>query len=54
MLDAKDWEKANRLRSYIEVVERKKRNEHPDELPDKDIKWLEWALKHANRIDPIK
>ena len=53
-LDAKNWEKAARLREYIKAVEGKIRHENPDKLPDEGIKWISWATKHADNIDPIK
>ena len=53
-LQANYWDRASRLRCYIDAVEKKKLIENPEGLTDEIIKWLVWARKYANKLDPLK
>jgi hypothetical protein len=48
------WKRANDIRSYVDAV-RLTAQERPSKLGPSELeKWNLWALRHADRIDPLK
>lgn len=44
------WNRAERIRAFVDAVER-----HPDRRSDLELPaWASWARECANRIDPLK
>jgi hypothetical protein len=51
---AERWAKSRWLHSYVEAVERAARDAGIPMVPDNDLgRWLDWANRHAARLDPI-
>jgi hypothetical protein len=49
-----NWEQAARVRSFLAAVrDRTELNQGPIEDGSELAKWLEWASKYANQIDPL-
>jgi len=48
------WERAERIRKYIEVVRHDAVQRTDPEERAKALEWVEWAAGQADRIDPLK
>lgn len=46
--DALNWERARRIRAYVNSVERR----NAEFATDKDVQWLAWARAKADWVDP--
>jgi hypothetical protein len=48
------WERAERIREYIEAVQQDAVRNANSEERAKILQWIEWAERQADRIDPLK
>ncbi len=46
------WERAERIRAYVQAVEKRMTPQAPIEPGSHEVRWLEWARQYADRIDP--
>jgi hypothetical protein len=52
--EAIEWQRAERLRAYIDAVRRDAVRKTNPEDRAKVLEWVEWAERQADRIDPLK
>jgi len=50
---ASDWKKAGDIRAYIEAIDKSYLNKQIALESERFLTWKEWALAHANDLDPI-
>ena len=48
------WQRAERIREYIEAVRRDAVRKTDSKDRAKILEWVEWAERQADRIDPLK
>ena len=52
--EVESWQKSQRLRVYIEAVQRDALKRHDAIDPDSETgQWIAWATSHADRLDPL-
>ena len=52
--NATRWERAERIREYVEAVRQDAVRKTNSEERAKVLEWVEWAERQADRIDPLK
>ena len=51
---AESWTKSQRLRAFVDEVERRAKVKEVSGAPDSEIgAWIAWARQHADRLDPL-
>lgn len=51
--EAAFWEEAQRIRAYVSAAEQKIAAAGPIEQDSKFARWIKWARRQADRMDPL-
>ncbi len=52
---AESWTRSQRLRAFIDEVERRAKAKGVSIAPDSELgAWIAWARQHADRLDPLR
>ena len=46
------WHQAERIRTYVEDVQRRVSDAHGEDVNEQLYAWVRWALGHADRLAP--